>query len=138
MCSSTEKSATNVSTNLMKAIDVMRNADLVVSISAVPAPTTNVTELSRHTDRKAEPEFVNVQGAQESVPRNRFLGFLMVTNSFSGHGVGNLFFVYFFGRLECVGEYKTTAATTNMTIIWLEILPPPPPPPRGQEGQDFK
>jgi hypothetical protein len=58
--SSTQKSAANVSTNLMKAVNVMRNADLVVSISAVPAQTTNVRELSRHTDRKAEPEFVNV------------------------------------------------------------------------------
>jgi hypothetical protein len=44
----------------MKAVYVMRNADLVVSISAVPAQTTNVKELSRHPDRKAEPELVNV------------------------------------------------------------------------------
>jgi hypothetical protein len=44
----------------MKAINVMRNADLVVSISAVPAQTTNVKELSRHTDKTAEPEFVKI------------------------------------------------------------------------------
>jgi hypothetical protein len=58
--SSTEKSATNVSTNLMKAVNVMRNADLVVSISAVPSQTANVKELSGHTNRKAEPELLNV------------------------------------------------------------------------------
>ncbi len=44
----------------MKAVNVMRNADLVVSISAVPAQTANVKELSRHTDKTAEPEFVNI------------------------------------------------------------------------------
>ncbi len=55
-----EKSATYVPTNLMKAVNVMRNADLVVSISAVPAKTADIKDLSRNTVRKAEPEFVNI------------------------------------------------------------------------------